>query len=262
MGSIVKPGDDQMLVNLPNDIFAPCALILPNDMQIESAETLMKWFVYVEHGSRWWVGDLAIFAEAHYSEEFSQIIDDTGYAPHTIQNAKWVCSRFSPSRRRENLPFGVYEELASLMPREQDTWLDICETEGLTIRELRKRLAESRSISKREEPQRKAIEQPQWSDSGGIKDDGSYKELDDFFEGSGGTDVNADADPVFGNGNSSVRADDADYIPPSGKREYAAIPNDLYARWTVIAGYAGFDDTLEFMADRAAFYERQFKITG
>jgi hypothetical protein len=52
-------------------------------------------------------------------------------------NAASVAKKVEFSRRRENVPFFIYQEVAPLEPEEQEKWIEIAVAEKLTCAELR-----------------------------------------------------------------------------------------------------------------------------
>lgn len=95
------------------------------------------WSQAVEKASPFWVGDLLAYGEHKYGEMYSQVMDNTSISYGTLANAVYVARNVQVSRRRENLPFAIHQEVAPLPPAEQDAWLDKCEVEGLSHKQLR-----------------------------------------------------------------------------------------------------------------------------
>lgn len=94
-----------------------------------------------------YVGDLAEYGAATYGDKYTQLVTVTGYAVQTLMNAAYVARAIPPERRRPMVPFAQHAEVASLPPADQDKWLDRCETEHLTRRELRAAIREPETVA-------------------------------------------------------------------------------------------------------------------
>lgn len=91
-------------------------------------------------GMQWVIAAWVEYGEAHFSERFSQGVEETGLAPQTILNILSVARAFPPSRRRERLSWSHHEALAALPAAEQDRWLDEAEQSALSVTALRQRV--------------------------------------------------------------------------------------------------------------------------
>ena len=91
----------------------------------------------LEKAALWWIGDWLNYGERSYGETYAQALDATDYSQGALQNAKWVASKVETSRRREDLPWSVHYEVASLPPEQQDDVLGEAERDRLTVRDVR-----------------------------------------------------------------------------------------------------------------------------
>lgn len=114
--------------------------LFDRDLPWEDYERLGSFLGQMNRACAWWVGDLVLFGEQIYGEEFSQIEQSLGLAPQTIANRASVARHVPPERRRAALPFGVHAEVAYLEPKERDQWLDRAEREGWTRAKLREEM--------------------------------------------------------------------------------------------------------------------------
>ena len=106
---------------------------------IEGWSDAFEWCWKVRKASGFWLGDLAMLGEK-FGEEATQVLEATGYAYQTIEDAKWVARSIESSRRREDVSFSVHKEIAKLPPAEQDAWLQTAADENLTREEVRRRI--------------------------------------------------------------------------------------------------------------------------
>lgn len=94
--------------------------------------------------SQWWIGDWVRYGSARWGERYATAARITGYDAHSLRNMVWVCSRFDPSRRRDNLTWSHHASVATLNPPEQDDWLDRAADERLSVSDLRTELRSAR----------------------------------------------------------------------------------------------------------------------
>lgn len=88
--------------------------------------------------SGWWLADWLSYGESRreWAERLSQAQHVTGLSDKRLKNIREVAA-INPSRRRETVEFHIHEEVCRLPPDEQEHWLEVAETDGLTRSELR-----------------------------------------------------------------------------------------------------------------------------
>ncbi len=136
MLSDVDPGELEVAQHGPFKLTRTGA-VATRDATFEEWEAVLKWAQDVEKASPFWVGDLIAYGEHKYGEMYAQALDATDSSYGTLANAAWVAGHVESSRRRENLSFAHHQEVAPLAPAEQVAWLDKCEVEGLSHKQLR-----------------------------------------------------------------------------------------------------------------------------
>lgn len=134
------------LPDIDGVVYSDTALLLPEGLSFERWASVGLALQAMLRSCQWWVGDWFNYGESHFREHSAQAVAlATGHEEKTVWNCASVARRYSTSRRREVLSFSHHAELAGLSDKDQDTWLDLAEAEGLTRRELRIRLSEARS---------------------------------------------------------------------------------------------------------------------
>jgi len=93
---------------------------------------------------QWLLGDWIAYGNAKFGERYARASQITGYDPQTLMNMVYVASRFTSSRRRENLSWSHHETLAALDREEQERWLDTAAANRWSVSDLRMMLRTSR----------------------------------------------------------------------------------------------------------------------
>src|SRR5579871_2709476 len=97
---------------------------------------------------QWGLGDWIQYGNARFGERYTRAARITGYDVQTLMNMVYVASKFEISRRREALSWSHHETVAALEPEEQDRWLDLAVSRGLSVADLRLELRSARRMSK------------------------------------------------------------------------------------------------------------------
>ncbi|WP_328618768.1 LmbU family transcriptional regulator [Actinokineospora pegani] len=94
--------------------------------------------------SAWCLGDWLVCGQENYADRYVRAVEAAGLDYQTLRNYAWVARRFPLERRRELLSFQHHAEVASLVPGEQDRWLDRAEKGRWSRNELRRWLRGTR----------------------------------------------------------------------------------------------------------------------
>jgi hypothetical protein len=89
-----------------------------------------------------WIGDLLAFGGGKYRGQITEYAKAAGLDPGTLRSAKLVCSRIPLLCRHNTLSWSHHCEVGKAFkaPDEIESWLSLAEREGLSVRELRKRI--------------------------------------------------------------------------------------------------------------------------
>ena len=152
-----KPQDEKSALVVP-----PKGVeILPVGLKIKGKLSYEEWADLVQTHQRlhrvilWRLGDLLVWGEDAFGEEFSQVISD--YAKQTQYNAMWVARRVDFSRRREILSWSHHAEVAHLPADEQDKFLELATEKRWKVVELRQAIR----LSKVPEPRLDFHDEPE-----------------------------------------------------------------------------------------------------
>jgi hypothetical protein len=126
--------------------FHSAALVITGDLTYKQFERLGSALGNFHDASKWWIGDWLLHGDDAYGDDkMAQLTEATGRAYHTLQNYRWVASKWADkTRRRPLVPHSMHAELASLAPAAQVEWLDRIEANTWKLEELREHLRESR----------------------------------------------------------------------------------------------------------------------
>lgn len=97
---------------------------------------------------QWLLGDWIAYGNQNFGERYARASKISGYDPQTLMNMVYVATRFSVSRRRENLSWSHHEALAALEAEDQDRWLDQAAQHRWSVSDLRMMLRASRKGEK------------------------------------------------------------------------------------------------------------------
>ena len=85
-----------------------------------------------------WLGDWLMKGEREWGYTYQTMAQRYNRSVGTLYNWRSVCHAVDFSRRRENLTFSHYVEVAGLEAEYQDYWLRIASEDGLSVRHLAK----------------------------------------------------------------------------------------------------------------------------
>lgn len=111
------------------------------ELTLEEARDVAQALGAMARGHQWWIGDLLVYSEDKFGEEFAQLEAELELEPRTAGNYRYVAAAVAPSRRREDLSWSHHAEVARLKPAQQKSMLKWAAEEAATVRELRIRVA-------------------------------------------------------------------------------------------------------------------------
>jgi hypothetical protein len=110
-------------------------------LTIDEARDVARSLGAMARGHQWWIGDLLVYGEEQFGEEFAQIEAELELEPRTAGNYRWVADKVAATRRRDDLSWSHHAEVARLKPAAQKTLLKWAADEKATVRDLRIRVA-------------------------------------------------------------------------------------------------------------------------
>jgi hypothetical protein len=113
------------------------ALLLPDDLPLETWKQIGQQIHIISDASAWWIGDWLRFGRDKYPDRYKRAISETSLEYQTLRNYAWVAGRFEAPRRRDALSFQHHLEVAALPQNEQDLWLERAERSGWSRNDLR-----------------------------------------------------------------------------------------------------------------------------
>lgn len=125
-------------ISLPGFVLHTSGLTVNGNPTFEEWEELGKFLKKTNKCVQFWIGDWLNYGEHTWGEKYSQALEELDYTHGGLKNIAYVSGRIDLSRRRDSLPFSIYQEVASLDPEEQDLVLEKADTEGMNVRETRR----------------------------------------------------------------------------------------------------------------------------
>lgn len=102
--------------------------------------------------SQWWLGDWIRYGTTRWGEKYKEAARITGYDVKTLRNIAYVAEQVDVSRRRDNLTWSHHAEVCALESEDQDRWLDLAATQGMSVADLRIELRSARRQESEPEP--------------------------------------------------------------------------------------------------------------
>lgn len=137
---------DVVAIHGPFSLTRTGMMVAPGvDPTFQEWEAATQWTARVVEASPWWRAALLVYGEQRFGEMYAQAVEATGLAVGTLMNEVYVFNRVDASRRRENVPFAMHQEVAPLEPAEQEYWLQKVEEDGLTREQLRAQLRSAKA---------------------------------------------------------------------------------------------------------------------
>lgn len=139
------------LFDIPGCEFTPTSLALPDKLHFDHWTRIGRQLQLAELAVQWWIGDWLNYGESHYSEKYTQALEETGRAKQTLMNYAYVAKAIDTSRRREVVDFSTHAEVASLDPEDQERILARAAKENFSRKRVR-READAIKRAKRPKP--------------------------------------------------------------------------------------------------------------
>lgn len=126
--------------------------LLPSVLMVNKPGDLLAWeqgarFIFkVQKSVYWWIGDMVVFGDAQFGEDFNQVFD-----PDVSLDLTQICERvsreFPPSERNINLSWSHHRALLGADKPFQKAMLAKAELEGWSSKELSAYVARVRRLN-------------------------------------------------------------------------------------------------------------------
>lgn len=115
----------------------PTGLVFDEETPLDVWAQLTMRLIRQHKKLEWAIADAINFGGRRYGETYAQWVDETGLSENTLANIAWVGRQVESSRRREDVDFCFYREVASLDPDDQERLIDLAVDNGMKRYELR-----------------------------------------------------------------------------------------------------------------------------
>jgi hypothetical protein len=130
------------LAIIPEATPTATSLALPDDMHVDDFADVCVPVLRSHNASMWWIGDLLVYAEDHYTDpedqaQIRRLLERSGASDQTLKAARWVARVIPADRRVEMVPWWHHYAVAGLPADAADRILRSALRDGLSQREVR-----------------------------------------------------------------------------------------------------------------------------
>ena len=113
------------------------SLVMPDGADFTTVEKMLSGMKVLGDATKFWRGDLLVYAYRNFGEMYSQLVDASDMAYSSLKDEMWVSTNVSPTVRKEELSWQHHREVASLPKDEQERFLSIAVEKRLSSVQLR-----------------------------------------------------------------------------------------------------------------------------
>lgn len=128
------------MLKLGRFVFEPCRARVRGRPPIDEWEGPLRFALWCQRASPWWIGDLLNSGDVSFGEIFYQICESYGVSPDQLDRYRSVARRVPAANRRANLSWSAHAMVARLPVDEQADVLLEAETKGWSSEEIRRKL--------------------------------------------------------------------------------------------------------------------------
>jgi hypothetical protein len=110
--------------------------VLDPNLSFETFEQLVAAAGVLGDAGRWILGDLQVFGEARYGEQYAQVLASARVGERSLRRYRYVALQIPRGRRWPNLSFSHHDAVARLEPVQQDRLLRRALDEAISSDEL------------------------------------------------------------------------------------------------------------------------------
>lgn len=135
-----------MMAQRPGVELTPTCWLSETDLGMRDWAEQGRRLGVIGRGVGWWIGDWLRYGNERFGERYVRASRITGYDVQTLTNMVYVASRYEPGERREGLSWSHHAEVAAREREERARWLDLAETERMSVRCLRDEVRRARRV--------------------------------------------------------------------------------------------------------------------
>jgi hypothetical protein len=121
-------------------------LIFPSSLPFETWLRLGGQIHLINDSSAWWLGDWLVYGQKRYPNRYQRAAENSALDYKTLRNYAWVARKVPYPRRRKDLSFAHHAEVAAVLEKEQDFWLEQAEEHGWSRTHLRREIRAAKSL--------------------------------------------------------------------------------------------------------------------
>jgi hypothetical protein len=120
-------------------------LRLPEEIDFEQWETVLRNVLLIADASPFWVGDVLAHGEWRYGEKYRAVLEQLDLKYDRARDWAYVSGNVPEAvRRMPELSWSHHRAVAKLIPSEQEHWLERAASEGWSFRQLSEQLQSER----------------------------------------------------------------------------------------------------------------------
>lgn len=129
-------------------MLGPTGLVVKGNPTFEQYAGYFTKLTQMGSSVAWAIGDMLLYGEtrADWTEMYAQAVDETQKSIDSLMSMRNVSKKYAEERRRPLLSWSHHRVLAPMPELDQDKWLDICEKEGLSVKQLQERLKDAKDV--------------------------------------------------------------------------------------------------------------------
>lgn len=134
------------MINAGAFTLLPSALVVNKPGDIAAWEAGARFIFQVQRSVYWWIGDMIVFGDQQFGEDFNQVFD-----PDTSLDLTQICERvaraFPPDERNLNISWSHHRALLNFPKPFQQAMLAKAELEGWSSKDLSSHVSRVRKLN-------------------------------------------------------------------------------------------------------------------
>lgn len=132
--------------------------VIDPDLSFDQFAEIVRAAGGVGDSARWWLGDILVYGEARFGEEFAQALSQARVSERTLTRYRYVAAQVDPIRRRPNLSFSHHTEVAACPPDVQNAILARAEEQEWSVAQVREKVQDTGRLDRIRKPKQDVLD--------------------------------------------------------------------------------------------------------